>query len=88
MGFFYKRERNNIFEATAYKIKLLFASEDKRQKFKNDRRATSQSYANKRLKRRQKEMRKNFVRDKKSRHRKRIYKSRNKEYDSNQKKKK
>ena len=74
MGFYAKRERINIFAAMRFKIKLLFASYHKKHKWKNEQRATSQSYSNKRLKNRQKVMTKNFIRVKKSKHRRRKYK--------------
>jgi hypothetical protein len=78
MGFYEKKSKTNIFQAIKFKTKYVFASKEKRHKYDNDQKSTSQSYANKKQKDSVGEMNKTFVKGKAKRSKKK-----NTSYDNN-----
>lgn len=64
MGFYQKRQRPSIFTSIKRSVNTVFSDKNKRHKLNNDRRSSSQSYANDRQKEQSKKINKGFAKGK------------------------
>jgi hypothetical protein len=64
MGFYSQKRKTSLFTTAKYTVRYTFASSDSKHKMINDRRTSSQSYANQKSREQNDKMNKNFVKSK------------------------
>jgi hypothetical protein len=62
MGFYEKKNKESVFASAKHAVNKGFSGKDKKHKLDNDKRSTSQNYANKKQNEKGKVMRKSFIR--------------------------